>query len=181
MQYQSTRGHNAAVSASEAIVRGLAPDGGLYVPQEFPRADLEAWRGLDYPQLAAEVLALYLTDYDPAFLQDAAQSTYTAPFAGKAGRVVPVAPGLHALELWHGPTCAFKDYALQLMPKLLVQAKHNLGRTEKTRILVATSGDTGKAALAGYAGLDGIEIAVFYPNDGTSEIQRLQMVTQGGR
>ena len=92
MQYQSTRGHNAAVSASEAIVRGLAPDGGLYVPQEFPRADLEAWRGLDYPQLAAEVLALYLTDYDPAFLQDAAQNTYTAPFAGKAGRVVPVAP-----------------------------------------------------------------------------------------
>ena len=180
MQYQSTRGHNAAVSASEAIVRGLAPDGGLYVPQEFPRADLEAWRGLDYPQLAAEVLALYLTDYDPAFLQDAAQSTYTAPFAGKAGRVVPVAPGLHALELWHGPTCAFKDYALQLMPKLLVQAKRNLGRTEKTRILVATSGDTGKAALAGYAGLDGIEIAVFYPNDGTSEIQRLQMVTQAG-
>ena len=86
MQYQSTGGHNAAVSASEAIVRGLAPDGGLYVPQEFPRADLEAWRGLDYPQLAAEVLALYLTDYDPAFLQDAAQNTYTAPFAGKAGR-----------------------------------------------------------------------------------------------
>ena len=86
----------------------------------------------------------------------------------------------NALELWHGPTCAFKDYALQLMPKLLVQGKRNLHRTETTRILVATSGDTGKAALAGYAGLEGIQIAVFYPNAGTSEIQRLQMATQQG-
>ena len=85
------------------------------------------------------------------------------------------------MELWHGPTCAFKDYALQLMPKLLVEAKKMLHRTETTRILVATSGDTGKAALAGYADLDGIEIEVFYPNDGTSEIQRLQMATQTGK
>ena len=84
------------------------------------------------------------------------------------------------LELWHGPTCAFKDYALQLMPRLLVEAKKNLGETGVTKILVATSGDTGKAALAGYAGLPGIRIAVFYPNAGTSEVQRLQMATQEG-
>ena len=97
-----------------------------------------------------------------------------------AGKTVKVRDGLYALELWHGPTCAFKDYALQLMPRLLVEGKRSLQRTETTRILVATSGDTGKAALAGYAGLDGIEIQVFYPNAGTSEIQRLQMATQTG-
>ena len=180
MQYQSTRDQSIVVSASEAIVRGLAPGGGLFVPQEFPAADLEAWRALPYDQLAAQILRLYLTDFDPDFLAQACAETYGAPFGGKAGQVARVADGLFALELWHGPTCAFKDYALQLMPKLLVQAKKNLGRTEKTRILVATSGDTGKAALAGYAGLDGIEIEVFYPNAGTSEIQRLQMATQTG-
>ena len=180
MQYQSTRDHNTIVSASEAIVRGLAPDGGLFVPQSFPRADLEGWRSLSYPQLAAKVLGAYLTEYDPAFLEKAAADTYGDAFDNKAGQVAKVADGTFSLELWHGPTCAFKDYALQIMPKLLVQAKQNLGRTETTRILVATSGDTGKAALAGYAGLDGIEIEVFYPNDGTSEIQRLQMVTQTG-
>ena len=180
MEYQSTRGGSTGVSAAEAIVRGLAPDGGLYVPAAFPKADLDAWRGLSYPELAAKVVGSFLTDYDPAFLQAAAADTYGDAFGGKAGHVEQVRGGLYALELWHGPTCAFKDYALQLMPKLLVQGKRNLHRTETTRILVATSGDTGKAALAGYAGLEGIQIAVFYPNAGTSEIQRLQMATQQG-
>ena len=122
----------------------------------------------------------FLTDYSADFLHTATASTYGAAFGGKAGETVKVRDGLYSLELWHGPTCAFKDYALQLMPKLLVEAKKMLGRTETTRILVATSGDTGKAALAGYADLDGIEIEVFYPNDGTSEIQHLQMATQKG-
>lgn len=180
MQYQSTRNHATVVSSSEAIVRGLTPDGGLFVPQAFPAADLEGWKHLRYPDLAAKVLELYLTDYDPEFLRRAAYEAYGEAFGGKAGQVQKVADGLFSLELWHGPTSAFKDYALQLMPKLLVQAKKNLNRTEHTRILVATSGDTGKAALAGYAGLEGIDIAVFYPNDGTSEIQRLQMATQTG-
>lgn len=181
MKYQSTRSRHTEVSASEAIVRGLAPEGGLFVPQSFPRADLDAWRGLSYPELAGKVIAGFLTDYDPAFLQSAAAATYGEAFGGKAGRVVRLGQsGVYSLELWHGPTCAFKDYALQLMPKLLVEAKRNLGRTETTRILVATSGDTGKAALAGYADLEGIEIQVFYPNAGTSEIQRLQMATQQG-
>ena len=122
----------------------------------------------------------YLTDYDPAFLTEATRSTYGAAFGGKAGYLAPVEGDTYALELWHGPTCAFKDYALQLMPKLLVEAKKNLGRTEKTLILVATSGDTGKAALDGYHDIPGVEIAVFYPTGGTSEIQRLQMATQEG-
>ena len=180
MQYQSTRNPDLSISSSEAIVRGLGPDGGLFVPESFPHADLEGWKGLSYPALAEKVLEGFLTDYDAAFLRDAAEKTYGDAFGGKAGNLVRVHDGLYALELWHGPTCAFKDYALQLMPKLLVQGKKNLNRTETTRILVATSGDTGKAALAGYAGLYGIQIAVFYPNAGTSEIQRLQMATQQG-
>ena len=180
MQFQSTRDPNTIVSSSEAILCGLAPDGGLFVPTAFPKAELEDWKSLSYPELAQKVLAGFLTDYDPAFLGEAAAATYGDAFAGKAGYVQKVHDGLYSLELWHGPTCAFKDYALQLMPKLLVEAKKMLGRTETTRILVATSGDTGKAALAGYADLDGIEIEVFYPNDGTSEIQHLQMATQKG-
>lgn len=180
MQYQSTRDSQLRVSASEAIVRGLAPQSGLFVPESFPQADLEGWKHLSYPELAQNVLAGFLTDYSADYLRCATESTYGAAFGGKAGYTRKVRDGLFALELWHGPTCAFKDYALQLMPKLLVEAKRNLGRTEKTRILVATSGDTGKAALAGYADLEGIEISVFYPDAGTSEIQRLQMVTQKG-
>ena len=180
MQYLSTRDSALRVSAQEAIVRGLAPQSGLFVPETFPRADLDAWKNLSYPELAEKVLAGFLTDYSADFLHTATASTYGAAFGGKAGETVKVRDGLYSLELWHGPTCAFKDYALQLMPKLLVEAKKMLGRTETTRILVATSGDTGKAALAGYADLDGIEIEVFYPNDGTSEIQHLQMATQKG-
>ena len=180
MQFQSTRDPNTIVSSSEAILRGLAPDGGLFVPTAFPKAELEDWKSLSYPELAEKVLAGFLTDYSADFLHNATAATYGAAFDGKAGRTVKVREGLYSLELWHGPTCAFKDYALQLMPKLLVEAKKMLGRTETTRILVATSGDTGKAALAGYAGLPGIEIEVFYPDAGTSEIQRLQMATQAG-
>lgn len=137
--------------------------------------------GLTYPQTAQKVLGMFLTDYDPDFLKTATEQTYsTENFGGKAGFAAHVAGNTYALELWHGPTCAFKDYALQLMPRLLVEAKKNLGETGVTKILVATSGDTGKAALAGYAGLPGIRIAVFYPNAGTSEVQRLQMATQEG-
>ena len=180
MQFQSTRDSALRVSSSEAIVRGLAPKSGLFVPESFPKADLENWKSLPYPALAEQVLKGFLTDYSADFLHSATAATYGEAFGGKAGETVKVGDGVYALELWHGPTCAFKDYALQLMPKLLVEAKKNLGRTETTRILVATSGDTGKAALAGYADLDGIEIEVFYPNAGTSEIQHLQMATQKG-
>ncbi len=180
MQFFSTRDAGHRVSASEAIAQGLAPGGGLYVPEAFPQVDAGALCRLDYPELAAAVLREYLTDYLPEFLAQAARDTYGEAFGGKAGCLAPVAGDTWALELWHGPTCAFKDYALQLMPKLLVEAKKNLGRTEKTLILVATSGDTGKAALDGYHDIEGVEIAVFYPTGGTSEIQRLQMATQEG-
>lgn len=180
MQFFSTRDQSRRVSASQAIAQGLSEEGGLFVPESFPQVDVGALCELDYPAMAAAILREYLTDYDPDFLAGAAAQTYGAAFGGKAGCLAPVEGETWALELWHGPTCAFKDYALQLMPKLLVEAKRNLGRTEKTLILVATSGDTGKAALDGYHDIPGVEIAVFYPTGGTSEIQRLQMATQEG-
>ena len=180
MQFFSTRDHNRVVSASQAIAQGLSDEGGLFVPQSFPQVDVKAICALDYPEMAAAIVGQYLTDYSQEFLQEAAKATYGAAFGGKAGYLAPVSDEVYSLELWHGPTCAFKDYALQLMPKLLVEAKKNLDRTEKTLILVATSGDTGKAALDGYHDIPGVEIAVFYPTGGTSEIQRLQMATQEG-
>ena len=180
MQFFSTRDRNRVVNASQAIAQGLSDEGGLFVPQSFPQVDVKAICALDYPEMAAAIVGKYLTDYSQEFLQEAAKATYGAAFGGKAGYLAPVSDEVYSLELWHGPTCAFKDYALQLMPKLLVEAKKNLDRTEKTLILVATSGDTGKAALDGYHDIPGVEIAVFFPTGGTSEIQRLQMATQEG-
>ena len=152
MKFFSTRDHSHIVTASQAIAQGLSDEGGLFVPESFPQVDVEALCQLDYPELAAAVVSEYLTDYSKDFLAEAARTTYGEAFGGKAGYLAPVEGDTYALELWHGPTCAFKDYALQLMPKLLVEAKKNLSRTEKTLILVATSGDTGKAALDGYHG-----------------------------
>ena len=180
MQFFSTRDRNRVVSASQAIAQGLSDEGGLFVPQSFPQVDVQAICGLEYPEMAAAIVGQYLTDYSQQFLAEAAKATYGEAFGGKAGYLAPVSDSVYSLELWHGPTCAFKDYALQLMPKLLVEAKKNLNLTEKTLILVATSGDTGKAALDGYHDIPGVEIAVFFPTGGTSEIQRLQMATQEG-
>ena len=180
MQFFSTRDQNRKVTSSQAIAQGLSDEGGLFVPESFPQVDAKALCGLDYPALAAAVVREYLTDYNPAFLTEATRSTYGAAFGGKAGYLAPVEGDTYALELWHGPTCAFKDYALQLMPKLLVEAKKNLGRTEKTLILVATSGDTGKAAMAGFADVPQTCIQVYYPKDGVSPVQERQMVTQEG-
>ena len=118
MQFQSTRDSALRVSSSEAIVRGLAPKSGLFVPESFPKADLENWKSLPYPALAEQVLKGFLTDYSADFLHSATAAIYGEAFGGKAGETVKVSDGVYALELWHGPTCAFKDYALQLMPKL---------------------------------------------------------------
>ena len=181
MRYCSTRNAALERTASQAILQGIAEDGGLFVPESFPRVELSALAGLSYSELAARILGLYLTDYSTEFLRRATAEVYgPGRFENRPARTVRLDDGLYSLELWHGPTCAFKDYALQLMPRLLVEAKRINGDTSKTVILVATSGDTGKAALEGYRDLPGIEIAVFYPDHGTSEIQRLQMATQEG-
>ncbi len=180
MKYTSTRDSGLRTDAAEAILTGLAPDGGLFVPTGFGMLELGPLLGKSYAEVALEVLQLFLPDYSPLFLKEAIDTSYGANFGGKAGELVCLSEGLYALELWHGPTAAFKDYALQLMPKLLVEAKRMLAEKSRTLILVATSGDTGKAALEGYKDLEGILIDVFYPQDGTSELQRLQMATQDG-
>lgn len=181
MKYHSTRNASLRRTASQAILQGISEEGGLFVPQEIPQVDLASLQGLDYCALAAKLLGLYLTDYSADFLLRAARQAYGPQrFGGAAAKTVKLEQGLYSLELWHGPTSAFKDYALQLMPLLLVEAKRINRDDGRTAILVATSGDTGKAALEGYKDLPGVEIAVFYPDHGTSEIQRLQMATQEG-
>lgn len=181
MQFFSTRNSNSRVSAAQAIVQGLSSEGGLFVPESFPRVDLKtACEKSSYGDLAAYILGAVLPGYPQEFVAKATTETYGTAFQGKAGYLKPVSDGLFSLELWHGPTCAFKDYALQIMPRLLVKGKELLDRSELTYILVATSGDTGKAALAGYQDVLGVKIAVFYPSHGTSQVQRLQMTTQQG-
>lgn len=180
MNYRSTRGKTDEVSASKAIITGLAPDGGLFVPKEIPAIDFKALAGKNYCEIAQAILQAFLPEYNTVFLQQALENSYGRFFNDKAGYLHKVKEGVYSLELWHGPTAAFKDYALQLMPKLLVEARNMNKETDETLILVATSGDTGGAALAGYANLPGVKIAAFYPVGGTSEIQRLQMETQEG-
>lgn len=180
MLYSSTRNAEHKVSSAEAIVAGLSSDGGLFVPEEINKLDIAKLLHASYEEVALAVLQSFLPDYDKEFLRCAITASYGENFQQKAGKIEQLNDDLFSLELWHGPTAAFKDYALQLMPKLLVEARNMLGEKDNTMILVATSGDTGKAALEGYKNLDDISIAVFYPTGGTSEIQRLQMATQDG-
>lgn len=182
MKYTSTRDTTKAYSASEAIVKGISDDGGLFVPSSFPILDADTITQLidcDYPERSAKILSMYMDDFSYDELLDYTTKAYSR-FDGDPCPVVKVEDGLYMLELWHGPTYAFKDIALTLLPHLLVAGKKKLGRTDKTLILVATSGDTGKAALEGFKDVDGTEIIVFYPSAGVSEMQRMQMVTQEG-
>ncbi len=182
MKYTSTRDTRKEFSASEAIVKGISDDGGLFVPSSFPVLDGDAIASLidmNYAQRSAKILSMYLDDFSYEELLDYTQRAYSR-FDGDPAPVVKVEDGLFMLELWHGPTFAFKDIALTLLPYLLVASKKKLGRTDKTLILVATSGDTGKAALEGFRDVEGTEIIVFYPSTGVSQMQRMQMVTQEG-
>lgn len=178
MEYTSTRNQDLRVTSARAILTGLSLDGGLFVPVKLPKMDIKALQEKSYEDVAFAVLSAFLPDYDTDFLKNAINESYGKNFNCKAGQLNMVKNNLYSLELWHGPTAAFKDYALQLMPKLLVEARRMLGETDETVVLVATSGDTGSAALAGYSGLSGTKIAVFYPDNGTSALQRLQMTTQ---
>ncbi len=180
MEYTSTRNSACRVSAAKAILTGLSVDGGLFVPTEFPKLNLKNLQNKSYTEIAEVVLQGFLPDYSESFLKRAIEESYGERFSHKAGELYKLNDQLFSLELWHGPTAAFKDYALQLMPKLLFEARNILGEKETTLILVATSGDTGKAALEGFKNQEGTAIAVFYPNEGVSDIQRLQMVTQEG-
>jgi threonine synthase len=179
MRYISTRGAPEPVSGAEAILRGLAPDGGLYVPENMPvlPADFAgSFARMDYPVRAAAVLSLFLPEFTG--LEDMCREAYSG-FDGPPAPLVKLG-GLHMLELWHGPTCAFKDMALQVLPRLVNKAKEIVGEKRDIYILTATSGDTGKAALEGFRDVPGTRVLVFYPEEGVSEIQKLQMVTQEG-
>lgn len=185
MRYNSTRDAGASVSAAEAIARGISPDGGLYVPESFPalsKADFAELQKLDYPGRARLVLSRFLTDFTDGEIADSVAGAYTGGrFEGdRPAPLVRLEEGAHILELWHGPTCAFKDLALQILPHLLTRSAGKMGNGRKTVILVATSGDTGKAALEGFKDVPNTEILVFYPEDGVSPMQKLQMTTQEG-
>lgn len=182
MKFNSTRNTSVEVSASVAIAEGIAKDGGLYVPKEFPRLPkdfVETLSPLDYEMRAAKIVGAYLTDYGEEELLSACKSAY-ARFDGEPAPLVKTDEGVYLLELWHGPTCAFKDVALCLLPHLMTAAKKKQGITEDIRILTATSGDTGKAALEGFRDVSGTSVTVFYPSDGVSDVQKLQMTTQEG-
>ena len=185
MEYVSTRDKSRKVSASYAIANGIAPDGGLYCPTSFPALTAEDWHALanlDYKGRSARVLGKFLTDFSGEELAGYAAKAYADDKfgGGDTAPVVPLADGKHLLELWHGPTCAFKDMALQILPHLLTASLRKTGETRTACILVATSGDTGKAALDGFHDVEGTKIMVYYPVDGVSPMQKLQMVTQEG-
>lgn len=184
MYYISTRGGSEKKTSALVIKQGLAEDGGLFVPERIPTVSKDFIKKLaeeDYAHRAADVLSLYLTDYTYDELLSAATDAYKEESFGKYAAPVKSLDKTHkVLELWHGPTCAFKDMALQIMPRLLSTALKKTDENRTALILVATSGDTGKAALEGYKDVDGVKIMVFYPEDGVSDIQKLQMASQEG-
>ena len=184
MEYTSTRNSRLRVSASFAIANGISEEGGLFVPTRIPRVDaafIDSLTGLSYIERARRILSLYLTDYSDEELNADTEGAYTDAFDHPdVAPVVPLDPTAYLLELWHGPTCAFKDLALQLLPYLLTGAAKRVSGGKETVILVATSGDTGKAALEGFKDVPGTRILVFFPSDGVSPMQKLQMTTQQG-
>jgi threonine synthase len=183
--YKSTRDSSIRVESAAAIAKGISTEGGLFVPESIPSISMEELKGLadkSYAKRAAYVFSKYLTDFTEAELAYCTESAYTTK-AFETENIAEIAhlfEGTYMLELWHGPTCAFKDMALQILPYFLTTAVKKLNMDKKVVILVATSGDTGKAALEGFKDVPGTEIMVFYPEDGVSDMQKRQMVTQEG-
>ena len=186
MKYLSTRDATLRLSAAQAIVQGLSLDGGLLTPETFPTLPegmLEDLIPESYQTRAVRIMKLFLEDFSEEELAGFAEKAYAYGEKFDTEAVAPVyhvTEGTEVLELWHGPTCAFKDMALQMLPYLLTASLKKTGEEKTACILVATSGDTGKAALEGFRDVDRTKILVFYPKDGVSDIQKLQMVTQQG-
>ena len=185
MFYKSTRNSEVKVSSAQAIAQGISEDGGLFVPSEIPAITLDDIKALgekSYAERAFFVFSKYLTDFTEAEIRYCVEGAYnTKNFdTDNIAELAHLFDGTYMLELWHGPTCAFKDMALQILPYLLTTSIKKLGVDKKVVILVATSGDTGKAALEGFKDVEGTEILVFYPEDGVSAMQKKQMTTQEG-
>ena len=182
--YHSTRNKDITASASEAILNGIAPDGGLYVPDQIPKlkVSFEALARMDYAHVAYEVMKLFFTDFTEEELMACIKGAYnTDKFDTEEITKLVEADGAYYLELFHGRTIAFKDMALSILPYLMTTSAKKCGAKEEIVILTATSGDTGKAALAGFADVPGTSIVVFYPKHGVSRVQEKQMVTQKGK
>ncbi len=182
MKYQSTRGSRNTKTAAQAVIQGIAEDKGLYVPAQIPAfpGKIEDMVGKPYKEVAFKIIKAFFDDYTDEEMQHCVDGAYDSKF--EAEDVVPVveAGGAHFLELYHGRTAAFKDMALSILPYLLTTAMKKENEDKKICILTATSGDTGKAALEGFADVPGTEIIVFFPNQGVSEVQERQMITQEG-
>ena len=185
MQYISTRDKSLHVSSAQAIKTGLSPEGGLFLPETVPTVTLEeigALAQMSYNERAVNILKRFLTDFSQEEIVHCVNSAYSRE-KFETDAIAPVYKldnNEYFLELWHGPTCAFKDMALQILPHLLLKSIQKTGETKEVVILVATSGDTGKAALEGFKDVEGTRIIVFYPAEGVSDIQKRQMVTQEG-
>ena len=181
MKFTSTR-TNKQIESANAITRGISEEGGLFVPVEFPQlgADtLDKMVDMNYKERAFEVLRLYLTDFTDEEIKNCVEGAYEGKFDNNIPAPLSfLNDNASVLELWHGPTCAFKDMALQLLPYLLTTSAKKVADGKTMVILVATSGDTGKAALDGFADVENTKIMVFYPVDGVSPMQKLQMTTQ---
>lgn len=182
LMYKSTRGSSVEVSATGAIIKGIAEDGGLYVPAVWPEkiGDLANLKGLTYQEIALLIMAPFLTDFTEAELKICIEKAYDEKFDTSEIAPVRKAAGAYFLELYHGPTLAFKDMALTILPYLMKSSVEKLKMDKEIVILTATSGDTGKAALEGFSGVAGTSIIVFFPEHGVSQIQKRQMVTQTG-
>lgn len=183
MRYKSTRGNNSTIVSSEAIVRGIADDGGLYVPTEIPKIDeqIEDMINMYYKALAYKIIKNYFTDFEEIELKTCISKAYDSKFDTPQIAPLKEAAGVNFLELFHGPTLAFKDMALSLLPHILKASVKMNNIDKEIVILTATSGDTGKAALEGFANVEGTKIIVFFPENGVSKIQKLQMITQEGK
>ena len=180
--YASTRNGDEKATASEAILKGLASDGGLFVPTEIPAldVDLDDLAKMTYQETAYTVMHKFLTDFTEEELKNCITAAYDSKFDTEEIAPLVNADGAYYLELFHGPTIAFKDMALSILPHLLITAARKNNIQNEIVILTATSGDTGKAALSGFADVKGTRIIVFYPKNGVSPIQEKQMVTQKG-
>ncbi len=183
MRYQSTRSKNHTATGPEAVLQGIAPDGGLYMIADFNeiRLDWKALLELDTVSMAAKILQALLPDFSPAEMEELAKKAYCGKFETEDLTPLAQVGDRYVLELFRGPTSAFKDVALSMLPQLMTASRAKTQMKEEIVILTATSGDTGKAALEGFADVEGIKIIVFFPNNGVSAVQQAQMVTQTGK
>ena len=182
MLYKSTRGNTEVVNSQQAVVKGLCDDGGLFVPVDFPnvKLDFNEMSKYSYKEVACKILEIFFGDFSKEEIKNIVDNSYDGKFSCK--ELVDVVKGGDGffIELYHGPTSAFKDMALSVLPHLMIESSKKISGDKEIVILTATSGDTGKAALEGFSNVDGIKIVVYYPSEGVSQTQRLQMVSQEG-